>query len=426
MLEPRVPCHVRRKSLHVFPEYSEDRRYQIFFIKAVGGLMWNSNRNLLSRKVRCSRNSVMARIIHFEQALETSSPLLGESRSVLPTSSSIPGKPSDGMIDFDSCWSPISSPTAHTYSASEALAAFVSTSWTGVQPVVGDSDTHSDFDSCLSPISTPKYTVDELESLCDGERDLEFEELHFLLSQGYISHFVAHPSDEHGKRLLMAPIIPHRTVVVSGSFNPLHHGHEHLALRAIDEARDTSGQYFFEISTVNVDKGPISAAEMERRVDYILSRGHSCLLTNAILFDAKSDILPGCIFAIGYDTYVRVINPKYYTKVTGGLEATMSRVEANGCEFFVGGRVTSEGVYRSIAHGPLRRKTSDSSASSVGDGVAFDLVELPAVNDYSRSSSATSAFDTFHEEPVSPIFNGIPSFRHDISSTEIRERLQRI
>lgn len=388
--------------------------------------MWNSNRNVLSRKVRGSHHSVMARIMHFEKALETSSSLLGESRSVHPTSCSMPGKTCDGMIDFDSCWSPISSPTARTYSASEAFAAFVSTSWTGLQPVVVDNDTHSDFDSCLSPISTPKYTVDELESLRARQRDLKFDELHFLLSQGYISHFVAHPSDEHGKRLLVAPIIPPRTVVVSGSFNPLHHGHEDLALRAIDEARESSEQYFFEISTVNVDKGPISAAEMESRVDYILSRGHPCLLTKAILFDAKSDIFPGCIFAIGYDTYVRVINPKYYPKVTGGLEATMSRVEANGCEFFVGGRVTSEGVYRSIAPSPLRRKTSDSSASLVGDGVVFDLVELPPVYDYSRSSSATSFFGTHNEEPVSPIFNGIPSFRHDISSTEIRERLQRI
>lgn len=35
MFEPMVQCNIRRKFLHVFPQYSEDRRYQIFFIKAV-------------------------------------------------------------------------------------------------------------------------------------------------------------------------------------------------------------------------------------------------------------------------------------------------------------------------------------------------------------------------------------------------------
>jgi hypothetical protein len=229
-------------------------------------------------------------------------------------------------------------------------------------------------------------------------------------------------------------------VIVSGSFNPLHHGHEALARRAIEEEGGNScGEYFFEMSTINVDKGPLSYEEMEKRILYILDKGHPCMLTNAILFDAKAELFPNCIFAIGFDTYVRVVNPKYYPRINGGIDATMARIEANGCEFFVGGRLT-EGEYRSLvpspksgrrSSSPFMTPTSSQESLILEEQVSetdFELVELPPAGEYRGKAICLKKNDDSHrvckEESISPIFSGIPLFRHDISSTEIRNSMQ--
>ena len=343
---------------------------------------------------------------------------------------------SDGILDYDSCVSPSLGISRSYTEPNERLSALVENINRGRSSSTIDSSGQDDYDSCLSPVHSPRWSLRDLDEFIKTNQSPSFNQLHSLLLDGKISHFSACPSsDDPGCfKLTICPKIQPKTVIVSGSFNPLHHGHEALARRAIEEQRDdSSGEYFFEMSTFNVDKGPLSADEMEKRVSYIISRGHCCLLTNAILFDAKSDLFPNCTFAIGFDTYIRVVNPKYYPKVTGGIEATMARIEANGCEFFVGGRVT-QGIYRTLLPSPRRHSSSPTITPGImtDESNEFDLVELPPASDYrgktvcvkkvvdDGGSSSSVDFDACNEEPMSPIFSGITAFRHDISSTEIR------
>ena len=374
--------------------------------------MWKSNIPIVSRRVGRSSGDVMARIVRFDS--DSDMGVMRSDRRLSGTTSRTAVKevPAESSIDFDSCLSP--SFTAHRSQsdATELRGSFIGY-LTPIRRSVSDEEV-SDYDSCVSPVSTPRWTVREKEDFKRCASSKSFKDLHKMLLGGYITHFDAHPNDGQ-KKLEACPRIHPKTVIVSGSFNPLHHGHESLARRAVEHAKNASGEYFFEISTINVDKGPVSAAEMERRVDYIISRGHPCLLTNATFFDAKAELFPHSIFAIGFDTYTRVVNPKYYPRVTGGLDATMARVEANDCEFFVGGRLT-EGVYKALA--PAARKAESDNE--------FDLsiIEVPAPHDYRGRTVCTLTDDQAlldcQEEPMSPIFSGITGFRHDISSTEIR------
>ena len=392
--------------------------------------MWKPNVNLLSRRVGRPGNEIISRIVRFDKESDSLTKL--EVPSVpgnSPSQSTMDRAAMDDVPDYDSCVSPSCLVERSKGDAVGRLSLFLDKFRpqlaSSEAPTMGESP--DDFDSCLSPISTPKWTVHKLEDFKSSGVAPSFSELHSLLAEGCITHFSARPRNG-GKQLEVTPKIPPRTVIISGSFNPLHFGHESLAQRAVAEAPNSSGEYYFEISTVNVDKGTISAEEMERRVDYIIGRGHSCLITNAILFDAKSELFPNCIFAIGFDTYVRVVNPKYSPRVTGGIEATMARVEANGCEFFVGGRI-SEGVFRSLASSPkagnnLLMLTDDSQ------GVDFEIVEEPAPHKFRGPTKCVipaedDAIAMCNEQPMSPIFSGIPGFRHDISSTEIRLGIKR-
>jgi hypothetical protein len=324
--------------------------------------------------MRRTSTEILSRIVHFEKSTDTT---VSSSPRVLEF---------DESLDYDSCISPVAARSKSIRSI--RLPSFVldditrEPSWSVVNGT--SSEGEPDYDSCLSPMSTPKWTIHEYNEFLEDPKSHTFDHCHSLLNDHIISHFLVtpDPSGLSEKILSIQPTIPPRSVIISGSFNPLHHGHEALARRAVESTPNSSGEFFFEISTINVDKGVITADEMERRVDFIISRGFSVLLTNLILFDEKSQKFPNTIFAIGYDTYTRVINPKYYPLSNGGLQATMSRIEANGCEFYVGGRVDSTGNYSTLG---MVRSASEAAAS--------------------------------------PIFSPIHGFRHDISSTEIRRSM---
>jgi hypothetical protein len=68
----------------------------------------------------------------------------------------------------------------------------------------------------------------------------------------------------------------------------------------------------FELSLHNADKGGLNNEAIEKRVNQFTSRGLNLALTNAPLFITKAELFPRSIFLIGYDTYVRIIDEKYY------------------------------------------------------------------------------------------------------------------
>jgi hypothetical protein len=140
-----------------------------------------------------------------------------------------------------------------------------------------------------------------------------------------------------GQLTLAAPPPP---VVLPGSFNPLHHGHETLA-QVVQDLRQLPVAY--EISVTNVDKPPLAAAVVRDRVAQFAWKA-PVELTSAPTFLEKSRLFPGTAFVIGVDTAERLVAPRYYghdeDRMHGALE-TMGRA---GHEFLVAARAGNDGL----------------------------------------------------------------------------------
>ena len=140
-----------------------------------------------------------------------------------------------------------------------------------------------------------------------------------------------------GQLTLAAPPPP---VVLPGSFNPLHYGHETLA-QVVQDMRQLPVAY--EISVTNVDKPPLAAAVVRDRVAQFAWKA-PVELTSAPTFLEKSRLFPGTAFVIGVDTAERLVAPRYYghdeDRMHGALE-TMGRA---GHEFLVAARAGSDGL----------------------------------------------------------------------------------
>jgi hypothetical protein len=130
--------------------------------------------------------------------------------------------------------------------------------------------------------------------------------------------------------------------LLSGSFNPLHAGHERLAQAA---AAALSMPVTFELPILNADKAPLGYAEIERRLAQFRWR-YAVALSRAALFVEKAELFPGCVFVLGYDTAARLVDPHYY----GGeaaRDAALASIRAHGCRFLVAGRV-QDGVFHTL------------------------------------------------------------------------------
>lgn len=172
----------------------------------------------------------------------------------------------------------------------------------------------------------------------------------------------------------MSADAPMQGGVLPGSFNPLHKGHESLAEAASDILK---AQVSYELSVANVDKPPLEEAEVRARVAQFKGK-RPIVLTGVPVFFKKARILPGCTFVIGWDTAVRIVNPRYYDGQELKLLLALEEMRSLGCSFLVAGRADSEGFH------------------------TVSEVEVPA-----------GFKDMFREVPES-------AFRSDISSTDLR------
>ena len=136
-------------------------------------------------------------------------------------------------------------------------------------------------------------------------------------------------------------------VVLAGSFNPLHHGH--LGLGAAARSM-VAGPIWYELSVQNVDKPPLPAGEVLRRAAQFAAE-ERLLLSNAPTFWQKAELYPGATFVIGYDTAVRLFEPRYYADEADMLRR-LRRIEALGCRFLAAGRQW-QGEFRAADEAPI-------------------------------------------------------------------------
>ena len=167
-------------------------------------------------------------------------------------------------------------------------------------------------------------------------------------------------------------ILPH-IALLPGAFNPLHVGHRQLA-RA---ATNLLGQeVYFELALLNADKAPIELAEARRRITQFAGQA-TVILTCTPLFSQKAALFPHSVFVLGVDTVERLIQPRFYHNDPDEMVASFKAIRTAGCHFLVAGRL--RGHHFLTLH---------------------DL-QLPA---------------GYRE-----LFEEIPDFRMDISSTDLRE-----
>ncbi|RHY32387.1 hypothetical protein DYB32_002626 [Aphanomyces invadans] len=178
-------------------------------------------------------------------------------------------------------------------------------------------------------------------------------------------------------------------LVLPGSFNPVHQGHMEFARASqrLLEKLDGGDLYtpLFELSIKNADKGAlVDVADLTRRVQGLVETHHQrVVLTNASLFVDKAALFPACVFAIGADTAVRLVDPKYYGHDVTNVWMALSTIASHKCRFVVAGRLVG-GTF----------VTAEESVSKVPSPFQHLFLPLPE-----------------------------SAFRLDLSSTEIRERL---
>eukprot|EP00898_Chlorokybus_atmophyticus_P003070 jgi/Chlat1/3764/Chrsp259S03906 len=171
-------------------------------------------------------------------------------------------------------------------------------------------------------------------------------------------------------------------VFLPGSFNPLHHGHTKLLAAAAKAAECPPSMACCEISAVNADKPAISAEEARKRVAQFREAGISVVLTNAPRFVDKAALIRDSTFVVGVDTAARLVQPKFYGDSEAGMIKALADLYKLNCRFLVAGRQV-EGKFLELKD------------ITIPPGFDFMFKDIPATD-----------------------------FREDISSTEIRNRMQ--
>ncbi|MBE2223489.1 MAG: hypothetical protein IAF02_18255 [Anaerolineae bacterium] len=191
------------------------------------------------------------------------------------------------------------------------------------------------------------------------------------LLRGELSYF----SIEDNGRLHTTNHLPQ--LLLSGSFNPLHAGHLEMAQTA---AALTHKPVAFELPIANADKPPLPQQTVLRRLAQFAGR-HAIYVSTAPTFVEKSRLYPGTTFVVGYDTALRILQPRFYQNSQAIMLESLAKIKAQGCSFLVAGRVAENGRFHQ----------------------ASDLTILQGFTD---------------------LFQPIP-FRKDISSSELRKTGQK-
>jgi nicotinic acid mononucleotide adenylyltransferase/nicotinamide mononucleotide (NMN) deamidase PncC len=190
--------------------------------------------------------------------------------------------------------------------------------------------------ACKVVAPSPRVLLDADES-CTESSESGSDPIDRLLA-GVLDRVTAWPDGQ------LATAAPAPTVVLAGSFNPLHEGHLLLARVAEGAQRAPAA---FEISVINVDKPPLAAAEVRARLAQFAGRAR-VELTRAPTFLEKSRLFPGATFVVGADTAERLVAARYYGD-DAQMAAALREIADRGCRFLVAVRADGAGRVRSLA-----------------------------------------------------------------------------
>ncbi len=117
-------------------------------------------------------------------------------------------------------------------------------------------------------------------------------------------------------------------ILLSGSFNPLHDGHREMAKVA---EKLSHRRCALEMSMNHVYKPALDYITIKQRVDQLTGTGLPMFITNAPTFLRKSRLFPNTPFAIGYDTALGILDPKY----AGPIPELIAEFKKNGTYFYM-------------------------------------------------------------------------------------------
>jgi hypothetical protein len=145
------------------------------------------------------------------------------------------------------------------------------------------------------------------------------------------------------------------TLLMPGSFNPLHVGHCELLVSAACHAGVEGA---FELTIANADKPPLAGEEVRRRANQFLGRA-PLWVTRAATFIEKARLFPGCIFVVGADTAERIIQARFYGGSDLAMAAALNELRDQGCRFLVAGRADATGRFISVEEVPIPAEFRD-------------------------------------------------------------------
>lgn len=181
-----------------------------------------------------------------------------------------------------------------------------------------------------------------LDLLTEDELTVEtvaFAPLAEQLQRGEINYWGLHADGS-----IRGQDVPPR-VILSGSFNPLHEGHLGMARVAGDMVGEP---VVFELAAANVDKPPLPVETILARIAQFAGR-YAVLVSRAPTYLQKARLYPDTTFVVGYDTAVRIFDPRYYDNSPDQMAAALREIRTRGCSFLVAGRADNAGHFHGLA-----------------------------------------------------------------------------
>jgi hypothetical protein len=163
-----------------------------------------------------------------------------------------------------------------------------------------------------------------------------------LLNNNDITSLLYTPNSDFTFTVDINPDVPRNSVILPGSFNPLHSGHIsalEAGVASLNKSEPSmNSQGYFELCVTNVDKPSIPIDEIIRRVEQFSKAKFPLLLTKAPLFLDKTKLFPGSSYAIGIDLAIRLLDPKYTENNKDIMINSILDMTKDGTRFFVSPR----------------------------------------------------------------------------------------